>query len=264
MEQSNKKQLSIDLRKKILQFAAKTNSAYPHIGSCFSSVDLMIETLLYQMKSNDKFILSKGHAALALYVVMNKKGIISDNQLDTYFKEGGLFGIHPPSTFPKDIPLPTGSLGHGLSFASGIAKGYLLQKKSNNKVYCLMSDGECDEGAVWEAALFAAQHKLKNLFVVIDKNGFQGIDATDNVLGEAAAVNKWRAFGFNVVACDGHDFNKLEKAFETLRKSENNKPNIIIATTKRGHGIKSIEGKMISNYYVLTEDKLEGVLKELK
>jgi len=261
----NKKKLSLDLREKLLRLAASTNSARPHIGSCLSCLDIVMETQLFQMKNEDKFILSKGHASLALYVVLNHKKRISDKQLATYFKEGGYFGIHTPATFPKDIPLPTGSLGHGLSFACGMAKGYILQKKNKSpKVFCVMSDGECNEGSVWEAALFASQHKLNNLIVIIDKNGFQGIDATKNVLGDAASIDKWRSFGFNAIVCDGHDFHSLEKAFKKILNFTNSKPGVIIAETQRGKGLRAIEGQMISNYYSLNSANLESALKEIR
>ena len=274
INKKNKKiELGKELRKQILRLAAGTGTKYPHIGSCLSCIDLIIETQFFQMGKQDKFILSKGHASLALLVVLNKKGRISDKDMGTYFKDGGLFGVHPPPTFPRDIPLPTGSLGHGLSFASGLAKGFQLLKAKNftasvqhgpiQRVFCLMSDGECNEGAVWEAALFAAQHKLNNLIAIIDKNGFQGIDATKNVLGDAASKEKWQAFGFNVEECDGHDFKALEKAFTKIETYKNNKPGVIIANTKRGQGIKSLEGRMDSNYFALNEENLDKFLKEL-
>ena len=137
-------------------------------------------------------------------------------------------------------------------------------KKKGRKIFCLISDGECNEGSVWEAALFASQHKLKNLVVIIDKNGFQGIDATKNVLGDAATVEKWRSFGFNVVECDGHNFSELEKSFKRILSQNNNKPGIIIANTLRGKGFKTIEGKMESNYFSLDKENLEKFIKELK
>jgi len=264
MKKIDKKNLSFEMREKILRLAAGTGTKYPHIGSCLSCIDLIIETQFFQMKKEDKFILSKGHASLSLYVVLNKKGKISDKELSTYFKDGGLFGVHPPPTFPDDIPLATGSLGHGLSFSCGIAKADQLMKKKGRKIFCLISDGECNEGSVWEAALFASQHKLKNLVVIIDKNGFQGIDATKNVLGDAATVEKWRSFGFNVVECDGHNFSELEKSFKRILSQNNNKPGIIIANTMRGKGFKTIEGKMESNYFSLDKENLEKFIKELK
>ena len=263
MKKTDKKILSLKLRENILRLAARTNSAYPHIGSCFSCIDILIETHIYQMKKDDKFILSKGHASLALYVVLNHLGKLSDRQINTYFTEGGL-GIHPPTFYPEFIPLATGSLGHGLSFAAGVAKGYKLEKMNNRRVFCLLSDGECNEGSVWEAALFASQHKLKNLIVIIDKNGFQGIDATVNVLGEAASKDKWKAFGFNIVTCDGHDFRELNAAFKKIAGIKNNLPNVLIANTKRAKGIKAIEGMMISNYFALNNENLESIIKELK
>lgn len=266
MTKNNKKEkLALQLRLEILRLAARTNTAHVHLGSCLSCLDMLEETILFQMKEEDKFILSKGHASLSLYVVLHQKGKITKEQLDSHFQEGGYFGIHTPSSFPHDIPLPTGSLGHGLSFACGLAKGYMFHKKKPMpRIFCLMSDGECNEGSVWEAALFASHHKLKNIYVLIDKNGFQGIDATANVLGDAASEEKWRSFGFNVVSCDGHDFENLEKAFKKAYRFSNDKPNVIIASTKRGKGIRSIEGKMTSNYFALNEEKLVAILKDLK
>src|SRR3990172_11434314 len=178
MKNTNSKNLSYKLRLKILELAKRTNSRHPHVGSCMSCIDILIQTLIFEMKPQDKFILSKGHASLALYVVLNYLKRISDKEMETYFEEGTQFGIHTPGTLPKEIPLATGSLGHGLSFAAGLAKSYKLLKLDTRRVYCLMSDGECNEGAVWEAAQFASQHKLDNLIVLVDKNGLQAFGKT--------------------------------------------------------------------------------------
>jgi len=241
----------------MLRVAYKTQSHYVHIGSCLSCFDILFQTLIYEMKPYDKFILSKGHAALALYVILNHQKKISDEILDTYLQSGSPLGIHPPSCFPQEIPLATGSLGHGLSFACGLSKGYFLQKKKPSPtVYCVMSDGECNEGSVWEAAQFASQHKLKNLVAIIDKNNFQAFGKTKDVLGEAANKEKWQAFGFNVFECDGHSLSDLGKAFGKINRIKNNKPNLIIANTIRGKGIKSIEGKLLSNYVPVTADMI--------
>ena len=261
----NKKKLSLEMREKILRLAARTNSARPHLGSCLSCIDIITEVQLFQMKKIDKFILSKGHASLALYTVLNKKGRLSEKLLDTYFQEGSYFGIHTSSCFPQEIPLPTGSLGHGLSFACGLTKGYIIQKvKPIPRIFCLMSDGECNEGSVWEAALFASRHNLNNLVVIIDKNGFQGIDRTSAVLGDAATSEKWKSFGFNTVECDGHNYQSLEKAFKKLYGFSNRKPGVLIANTVRGKGLKRIEGRMISNYFSVKEVELDTLLTELK
>lgn len=264
MKNHKKENLSILLREKILKLASKTPTAHPHIGSCMSCIDILIQTLIFEMKPEDKFILSKGHASLALYVVLNYLKKISDKELKTYFKEGTYFGIHTPSTLPKDIPLATGSLGHGLSFAAGLAKGYNLLKRDTRRVYCLMSDGECNEGAVWEAALFASKHKLNNLFVLIDKNRFQAFGKTSEVLGDAASAAKWRAFGSNVVECDGHNLQEIERRFREIKRLKNNKPNLIICNTVRGKGIKTLENKIESNYTAVVGELYKKALEDIK
>lgn len=216
------------------------------------------------MKAGDKFILSKGHASLALYVVLNYLKRISDRQLQTYFKEGTQFGIHTPSTLPKDIPLATGSLGHGLSFAAGLAKGFKLKyKNAAPRVFCLMSDGECNEGSVWEAALFASHHKLDNLIAMIDKNRLQAFGKTKEVLGDAATTAKWRAFGFSVESCNGHSLRDLEKAFAKMKKKQDGKPHMLICNTVRGKGIKAIEDRVVSNYTPMVGDTLKKALKDI-
>ena len=253
------------MRLKIVKLASKTPTAHPHIGSCMSCIDILIQTLIYEMKSQDKFILSKGHASLALYVVLNHLGKISQGELEkTYFEDGTQFGIHTPGTLPKDIPLATGSLGHGLSFAAGLAKAYKFLRLDTRRVYCLMSDGECNEGAVWEAAQFASRHRLDNLIALIDKNRLQAFGRTRDVLGDAASITKWSAFGFNVVSCDGHSLQDLEEAFAKVRKFKNKKPKMIICNTIRGKGIKEIEGKVESNYTAMVGEIYKQALEDIK
>jgi len=200
-----------------------------------------------------------------LYVVLNHLGKLSWGELEkTYFKDGTQFGIHTPGTLSKDIPLATGSLGHGLSFAAGLAKAYKLLRLDTRRVYCLMSDGECNEGAVWEAAQFASKHKLDNLIALIDKNQLQAFGKTKDVLGDAASTTKWRAFGFNVINCDGHNLKDLAKKFIEIKRLRNKKPNMLICNTIRGKGIKAIEGKIESNYTAMVGDTLKHALEDVK
>lgn len=255
MIRAGKKNISLALRAKILDIAAQTEKAHVHIGSCMSCTDILIETLVFQMKPVDKFILSKGHASLALFVVLNYLKKISSKKLSTYFAEGTHYGIHTPSSLPKHIPLATGSLGHGLSFASGLALGYqFLDKKNPRKVFCLMSDGECNEGAVWEAAQFASHHKLYNLTVMVDKNGLQALGRTKDVLGDGASVSKWSAFGFNTVTCNGHSYDSLTQGFKKLSRFKNKKPGMLICKTVRGYGIRDVENKVVSNYTAVNRE----------
>lgn len=259
-------QLSKKLRHKILDLAVRTNKAHVHIGSCLSCIDIIAETLLFQMGGKDKFILSKGHASLALYVILNYQKKLTNRQLSTYFyEEGTHFGIHTPGSMRDLIPLATGSLGHGLSFAAGAALGYKMQNKDNPKqVFCLISDGECNEGAVWEAAQFASRFKLRNLIVMIDRNGLQALGRTKDVLGDGASVAKWKAFGFNTALCNGHDFTSLEKGFAKLDKFKNQKPGILICKTIRGRGLSGIAGRVISNYTAVNQELYDKAILELK
>lgn len=264
MISKDKLQLRINLRKNMLELAYKSNSHYPHIGSCLSCIDIIIQTMIFEMKEKEKFILSKGHASLALYVVLNYLKKIPNNQLATYFKDDTQFGVHTPSTLPKYIPLATGSLGHGLSFATGLAKAYKLQNKNPTpRVFCLLSDGECNEGAIWEAELFASQHKLNNLIVLIDKNGFQATGRTSEVLGDAASVAKWSAFGFYVQSVDGHSLLEIDRAVQKTKKNKL-KPSVIICQTLRGKGVMLIENKLTSNYLHLTPEIYKKALEDVE
>lgn len=250
------------LKFKMLRVASQTNSRHVHIGSCLSCFDIVFQILINEKKKEDSFILSKGHAALTWYTILNYQKKISNKVYERYLSEGGELGIHPSSLFPEDIALATGSLGHGLSFACGLAKANLLKKKKA-KVYCLISDGECNEGSIWEAALFASSQKLNNLIVLLDKNNFQAFGRPQEVLGESASKEKWRSFNFNVYECNGHDLKALHKTFNKVKKLKNNKPNLIICNTKRGMGIKEIEDKLESNYLPITSEILNKYEKKI-
>ncbi len=253
------------LRLKLLNVVRKSNSSHCHLGSCLSCIDIIGYLHIFEMKKHDRFVLSKGHASLALFIVLNYQKKISDKQMETYLENGTYLGIHTPSSMPNEIPLATGSLGHGLSFSSGVAYGYRLNKKTETqKVFCLISDGECNEGAIWEAALFASRHQLNNLVVLIDKNKLQAFGKTKDVLGDAATEQKWHAFGFNTYACDGHSISALKKTFQKINKTHNNKPHVVICNTSRGNGIKNIQDKVVSNYTKLTEELFTQALDFLK
>ncbi|OGG26726.1 hypothetical protein A2960_00960 [Candidatus Gottesmanbacteria bacterium RIFCSPLOWO2_01_FULL_39_12b] len=252
--------LQRQLRLKILKIANLSKSSHCHIGSCLSCIDILIQTLIYEMGERDKFVLSKGHASLALYVVLNYLGKISDKTLSTYFQNNTKLGIHTPSTLQRDIPLGTGSLGHGLSFSCGLALGNLMANKQNPRnVYCLISDGECNEGAIWEAALFATAHKLYNLIIIVDKNGLQAFGKTKDILGDGAAIEKWKSFGFNTYECDGHNLNELKRVFNEIKINVGSRPNIVICKTVRGKGLKVIENKVVSNYVSVDEKLLNSI-----
>jgi transketolase len=223
--------------------------------------------MVQEMKRGDHFILSKGHAAPSLYVVMNYLKKISDTDLLTFHNEGTKLPAHTPNFhYSKDIPFPTGSLGHGISLASGLAHAnkYFIKKNEKSHVFCLISDGECNEGQTWEAAQYASHFKLSNLVVMIDKNGLQALGNTVDVLGDSASQDKWKAFGFDVFESDGHDLVQLSKIFKRVLKSNNDKPKLIIFNTIKGHGVSFMENTMEWHYNTLTEQQYEKAIEDIE
>ncbi len=227
-----------------------------HIGCSLSCLDLMIATLILRKQPDDTFILSKGHAAAALYVCLNHLGEISDDQLQTFYKNGTTLPAHPAPNQHKGIPFATGSLGHGLPIAAGIAHANKLQGNPN-AVFVLLSDGETNEGTTWEAAHYAMQQGLDNLVMLIDKNGLQGFGHTTDVFGDTADVTKWQAIGFEVVEADGHDVETLVATVDTLRLQANGKPKVIIAHTVKGKGVSYMENRLEWHYLPMNADLYE-------
>ena len=250
------------LYKKLITLLYNANTG--HIGSCLSCMDILAEVWFKQLKRGDKFILSKGHAAPALYVVMNQLKIISNKELNTFHQEGTRLPAHTPNYYySSHIPFPTGSLGHGLSLSCGIAQAFKFQKK-NNKIFCLMSDGECNEGQTWEAAQYASHFKLSNIIAMIDKNGYQALGKTSEVLGDSASREKWKNFGFEIFEADGHNFTQMSKVLNSARKSKVQKPKMIIFNTIKGYGVSFMANKFESHYQRLTQEQYEIALKDVE
>jgi len=245
------------------------NSGSIHIGSCLSCFDFLIETLLSQMKKDDRIILSKGHAAPSLYVLLNHLKKISDISLASYLKDDTKLSAHPaPNAFNDIVAFHSGSLGHGLSLSCGVAEGmiYKARMKKQKKVpriYCLISDGECNEGQVWEAAQYASKRKLNNLIVLVDKNGYQALDRTINVLGDPTKKERWEVFGFDTFEIDGHDSKKIKKVFKKINSSLNKKPKVIIFNTIKGKGISFMENKLEWHYNQMNKEQYEKALEEI-
>jgi len=236
-----------------------------HIGSSLSCLDILIYLHFIQMKEEDKFVLSKGHAAAALYTVLYKSGKISAETLQTFYKDGTLLAAHPPcgEGALEGITFGTGSLGHGLSLATGFA----LSNKfcdNNFNVYCVLSDGDCNEGSTWEAALFAAHHKLSNLVVIIDNNGLQGFGKTEEVINMEPMKEKWQSFNFEVYESkEGNEFDSLDEVFAKINKSKNSKPKCIIAKTTKGSGVSYMEHKLEWHYLPMDDELYEAAIKEI-
>ncbi len=229
-----------------------------HIGSVMSVADLIAvlyaDVLKYkpdQIKwdGRDRFILSKGHAGAAIYAALAECGFFPTEELKSHYADGSRLSGHV-SHYVPGVDFSTGSLGHGLSVAAGMA--YAAKKdRKNHRVFVVLGDGECDEGSVWEAALFANHFRLNNLVAVIDHNHMQSLDFNENTLELEDLASKWKSFGWNVLEVDGNSHEELKAAFqetEFLEKEEGHKPVVIIADTVKGYGISFMENDILWHY----------------
>ncbi|MCB9094327.1 MAG: transketolase [Halobacteriovoraceae bacterium] len=247
-----------------------TTGKSSHIGSAFSIVDIL--TVLYSKIINanpknledpnrDKFILSKGHAGAAIYATLAEHGFFDPEKLMEHYQDGSIFSGHVSHKGVPGVEYSTGSLGHGLSVATGMA---MANKKlgKKNYTYCLMGDGECDEGAVWEAAMFANHHKLNNLIAIVDYNKIQSLESVADTIALEPFEDKWVAFGWKVLRVDGHNFEALEKTFKEAQAQS--KPTVIIADTIKGKGVSFMENTVLWHYRNAQGDEYSAALKELE
>jgi transketolase len=242
-------------------------SGVGHIGSALSIADLVAVlwgAVLRDPGSSstdrDRFILSKGHACLALYAAMHYRGQLDDAELATYCRDGSPLGAHPEHVLPG-IDLSTGSLGQGLSVGCGMAYG-LRRQGSPARVYVLMSDAECNEGQVWEAAQFAGHHRLGNLTGILDWNGTQALGRTREVLDLDPVADKWRAFGWDVAEADGHDPAELLRVLAPAPLE--GRPRMVVARTVLGKGVDFMEGQVPWHYRNLTAETRDQALAQLE
>lgn len=233
-------------------------SGVGHIGGNLSSLDLLIYLFHKVLKENDKFVLSKGHAAGSLYVALWSVGKLSDSDLQLFHGEGTKLSGHPTSDWIPEIDFSTGSLGHGLSLSIGLGLGKML-KSEGGHTYCLMSDGEWNEGSNWEALIFAAHNKLNNLTFIIDSNKLQGFGTTREVAHIESLADKFRSFGIPTMEIDGHSINEISKCFS----QSSHGLNAVIANTKKGCGISFMENKMEWHYLPMSELQYKQALEEV-
>jgi len=261
-------EIALGIRRKIFRMICKAGGG--HIAPAFSIVELMTVLYFRILKidprhpadpARDRFVLSKGHACAALYATLIQAGFASGKHLDLFCQEGGELGGHPDLGAIPGIEATTGSLGHGLGLATGIALAGRMDRK-DYRVFTIMGDGECQEGSVWEAALFAAHHSLDNLTAIIDYNKLQAIDPIKNVLGLEPLKEKWAAFNWAVKECGGHDLAALEKVLQET-PFEPGKPSLLIAHTIKGKGISFMENVPIWHYRVPQGAEMNTALREL-
>lgn len=239
-----------------------------HIGSALSIADLVAalygETIRAARPDDperDRFILSKGHAVLAVYAALFLKGWMTAETLNTYCGEGTLLGVHPEHALPG-IDFSVGSLGQGLSMGAGAALAARLQG-SPRRVFVLVSDAECNEGSLWEAVMFAAHHRLANLVAIVDLNGQQALGYTREVMDLSPMVERWRAFGWDAREADGHDATGLQNTIAELDTAEG-RPHVLVARTTFGKGVSYMEGQVKWHYWPMSEDEYRQALRELE
>ena len=226
-----------------------------HLGGNLSCIDAMMLVHHETMRQGDRFVLSKGHSAGALYVTLWSLDRLTDEELDSFHRDDTLLGGHPP---PRGIPgilFGTGSLGHGLSLAAGLALAARLQR-TDRRVFCLTSDGEWQEGSTLEAAIFACHHRLENLVILVDHNGLQGFGSTADVASMSPLRDRLSGLDLDFRACDGHDLASMRQALAPGRS----KPSMVILNTVKGRGVPEIEGKMESHYLPLTAGQFANAM----
>ena len=258
-----------ELARKVRVHAVKmvNKGGSSHIGSVLSIVDILAALYgrVMQYRSNepkwvnrDRFILSKGHAGAGVYAVLAECGFFNIAELDKHYQDGSIFSGHVSHKGVPGVELSTGSLGHGLPVASGMALAAKIDKKSH-KIFVVMSDGELDEGSNWEAFMFASHHELNNLTAVIDRNKLQSMKTTEETLSLEPLRDKLIAFGWNVIEVDGHNHDELFSAID----SDTKKPKVIIANTIKGKGVSFMENEIAWHYRTPSGELFDQAMKEL-
>jgi transketolase len=269
METIDCKKIAQEVRKEVLKMHFLSNQS--HIGSALSCSDILavlyfkimnIDSKKPFIDNRDRFILSKSHAVSALYATLALKGFFSKDILKTYCQDGTKLPGHATRGTIAGIEASTGALGHGLPMGAGMA---FAGKRDNKKhrVFVLISDGECDEGSTWEAALFAGHHKLDNLTVIVDRNRIQAFGKTEEVLNLEPLKDKWASFGWQTKEVDGHNPSEIEKSLSSL-PIQKDKPSVIIANTTKGKGISFMENKVEWHYKSPNKEEYNLAARELK
>jgi transketolase len=256
--------LNKDLRIKIVEMISKAREG--HIPSSLSILDIIhfiYMNVLKFRKNNpnwvkrDYFILSKGHGCAALYVVLNKLGILKTKDILNYSSAKGILGGHPDSTIVPGAEASTGSLGHGFPTAIGLALGLKIQKKKN-KIFVLVGDGECHEGTIWESANIAANLNLGNVCAIIDWNG-----SAAQLMPKDDLANKWKSFGWKTFITDGHSNRALKKTFKKIRFGLDGTPSVILAKTTKGKGVSFLEGHGKWHHKIPNQEEKIKIINEL-
>ena len=258
-----------EIRKDCIRMTYSMGNIGAHIGGSMSLAEIM--AVLYkafvrfdpadpEAESRDRVIMSKGHGAMAMYAGMKQAGIITDDELMTYKKEGTFLYAHPSMNKERGIEFSSGSLGQGLSLGVGVCLGLKRKENNESKVYVILGDGECDEGSVWESAQSAAHFGCSNLVAVVDANKLQYDGPTDDVMRIEPMEAKWKSFGWDAVTVDGHNCKELLDALS----AEHDKPLAVIANTVKGKGVSYMEDNPLWHNHNITEQQYNQAMEELE
>ena len=262
--------MALTLRRRLVTTSAEAR--IPHLGSCLSCVELLVQLYWQELRiepanpedpERDRFLLSKGHGAPILFQVLAERGFFALDRLADFGKSGSVFHEHPPKPgYIPGIEAATGSLGHGLPMALGMSLAARIQERPS-RCYALLSDGECNEGSIWEAALMAASQNLHTLTAIIDFNKWQATGRSQEVLALDPLAAKWEAFGWHAQEIDGHDFTAIAKALAAA-KAATERPSVIVAHTVKGKGVSFMEDDNNWHYRTPNPQELAAALAELE
>lgn len=270
MQNQQLREMCCRVREDIVTMIHQAGSGHP--GGSLSSTELLVGLYLGEVikvdtsnpdwEDRDRFILSKGHVAPVLYSVLSRKGFFPEDELKTLRKLGSILQGHPHREYTPGLDCSSGSLGQGLSIANGLAMAFKMQNRSN-RVYCLMGDGELQEGQVWEAIMTAAQHNLDNVCAIVDYNKVQLDDTVDNIKGLGDLCAKWAAFDWNVIELDGHDMDQVMSAYAAAIECKG-KPTVLIAHAIKGKGVSFMEGDCNWHGNCPNKEQLANALMEIR
>ena len=260
-------ELALRLRRHVVRMCNRGGSS--HVGSGLSMADIVAVLYGAVMRvdpadpawpDRDRFILSKGHAGACIYAALAERGFLDLADLERHYQNGSNLSGHISHKGVPGVEFSTGSLGHGLGIGAGMAM-QLRRRGGRQRVFVLLSDGECDEGSNWEAILFAAHHRLSNLCAIVDYNKLQSLTSVANTIGLEPFEDKWRAFGWNVLRIDGHGHESLKHAFAVATKAD--RPTCIIADTIKGRGVSFMENQVLWHYRSPQGDEFAAAMREL-
>jgi len=264
----NSEELAAKIRLDAVIMTNRGNSS--HVASVLSIADILgvlysgalrVDSKNPTWAERDRFILSKGHAGAGVYAALAETGFFSTEKLLTHYQDGSSLSGHVSHKGNPGVEFSTGSLGHGLSVAAGMALS-LKRRSSPSRVFCLLSDGECDEGSVWEAAMFAAHHEISNLVAIIDYNKIQSLDTISSTLALEPFRDKWEAFGWVVTEVDGHNHDEIRLALDEVSNKKNS-PLLVMAHTTKGKGVSFMEDTVLWHYRSPQNEEFTSAISEL-